>query len=57
MQIEKSFDVVDGQYIPTIKISLDPCLADDSDAWELRDALAQYVTQTLEKIIKEAKHG
>lgn len=50
--IDCGFDCVDGKYVPTIKIFLDPCLADDNNAWERRDSLARKI-KVLMSMLKE----
>ena len=51
MKIERSFDYIDGKHVPTIKIFLEPCLADDMEAWDKRDALADVIKNVLGEIL------
>lgn len=45
--IDCGFDYVDERHVPTLKISLAPCHADDSAAWEARDLLAKRIKAML----------
>ena len=51
MKIERSFDYIDGKHVPTIKIFLEPCLADDMKAWDRRDELADIIEKTLGAVL------
>lgn len=46
-KIELSFDYIDGKHVPTIKILLDPCGPDDSQAWDARDLLGKRMKELL----------
>lgn len=45
--LEKSFDVIDGKHLPTIKITLPACNPDDTNAWDRRDAIGLMVKTML----------
>lgn len=45
--IEKGFDVVEGRHVPTIKIMLSACHADDSKTWDRRDAIGSMIADML----------
>lgn len=47
MKIERSFDYIDGKYVPTIKIFLALIVVDDMEAWDKRDELAKIIEKTL----------
>lgn len=55
MKIERGFDYVDGKHVPTIKVFLDPCLADDMKAWDKRDELAKVIEKTLVEVLSGGK--
>lgn len=42
-KVERSFEYIEGKHVPTLKILLEPCTADDSNAWDARDALADRI--------------
>lgn len=41
--LEVGFDVIEGRHVPTVKVSMIPCGADDMAAWDARDELGRRI--------------
>lgn len=55
MKLELGFDFLDGKHHPTVKITLEPCHADDNKAWNFRDKLGKDLYAIAEYYIKASK--